>query len=238
MRLSEWLMLDESVCFLPCSAYLTFKFSIVILYLPLQTKSMYCMRYASVDLPPNQLASHPAQLEVKRRFESGELLVPCYSLFCVGYSPWLYNDMKEIVAQLESTTAPGSVPRTGAPTPISNGTAAAPLAATGASSQTEVGPVIPSTPSSSKTTPHTTELSVMGISGKKTGSKDADPVRVPSKRVNEESNDTVSNGTNGVAQNQQGPFAKRSRNISGNPSIFPPGGDGIGTVNAEDLSAK
>lgn len=70
----------------------------------------YCNRIASVDLPSGQAASLPVQLEVKRRLESGEMLVPCYSLFYMGFSTWLYDALKEAASQVSTMPISEEIP--------------------------------------------------------------------------------------------------------------------------------
>lgn len=196
------------------------------------------MRYASVDLPLYQLASHPALIEIKRRFECGELLVPCYSLFCIGYSAWLYDAMKEIIAELPGSTTPqDSTSGSRATAQISNETAAV---AEIVGSQPETGPGSTSTPSISETDAHTTEFSGVDVSGRAARSNsDTGPVLVPCKRVNADATATVSNGTTGAAQGQQGPPGKRSRNASGGPDVARlSGGVGTAAVNPVDLTKE
>lgn len=202
---------------------------------------MHCMRYASVDLPLYQLASHPAVIEIKRRFECGELLVPCYSLFCIGYSAWLYDAMKEIIAQMSgSTRSDDSTSGSRATAQISH-EAVAPVAKI-IGSQPETGPGSTSTSSISGTDAHTTDFSGVDVSGRAARSNsDTGPVLVPCKRVNADATATGSNGTNGAAQGlgQQGPAGKRSRNVSGGPDVARlSGGVGTAAVNPVDLTKE
>ena len=72
-----------------------------------QTKLSHCARVASQYLPSGQIASYPAQLDVKRRYEVGEWSVPCYTLRCVGFSMALHDALH---AAATETTSSASVP--------------------------------------------------------------------------------------------------------------------------------
>lgn len=107
-------------------------------------------------------------------------------------------------------------------------------------SQPETGPGSTSTPSISGTDAHTTDFSGVDVSGRAARSNsDTGPVLVPCKRVNADATATVSNGTNGAAQGQQGPAGKRSRNVSGGPDVARlSGGVGTAAVNPVDLTKE
>jgi hypothetical protein len=62
----------------------------------------HCVRVASQNLPPDQTASYPAQLDVKRRYEVGEWNVPCYSLRCVGFDMPLYDALHAAAVEISS----------------------------------------------------------------------------------------------------------------------------------------
>ncbi|KAI0062051.1 hypothetical protein BV25DRAFT_1885882 [Artomyces pyxidatus] len=74
MKLSEWMTLDEL------------------------TKAEHCLRVTSESLPPGQYASHAAQLDLKRRYDSGEWCVPCYSLRCVAFDVAFYDALHAAAA--------------------------------------------------------------------------------------------------------------------------------------------
>ena len=61
---------------------------------------MHCRQVASAGLPPDQNASLPAQMTVKRRYETSEWSVPCFSLRCVGFNVELYNSLHLAVEEL------------------------------------------------------------------------------------------------------------------------------------------
>lgn len=97
MKLAEWMTLDDTVRFL----YFPFGFQLT----PTQTKMMFCSRIASQGLPPNQFAPKPALLDVKRRYETGEWFVPCFSLQCVGFDMNFYDALKLAVLQTRPTVS-------------------------------------------------------------------------------------------------------------------------------------
>ncbi|ETW85230.1 hypothetical protein HETIRDRAFT_448404 [Heterobasidion irregulare TC 32-1] len=66
----------------------------------LMTKVIHCRQVASAGLPPDQSASLPAQMTMKRRYETGEWSVPCFSLRCVGFNVDLYNGLPLAVEEL------------------------------------------------------------------------------------------------------------------------------------------
>ncbi|KAL1742615.1 hypothetical protein HDZ31DRAFT_84007 [Schizophyllum fasciatum] len=72
MKLCEWMMLDE------------------------RTKQAHCHRIASHTTDNGQAPSVAAQLEVRRRYDTGEWNVPCYSLQCIGYDMALYATLHEV----------------------------------------------------------------------------------------------------------------------------------------------
>lgn len=72
---------------------------------PTQTKMTLCARIANQGLPPNQIAPKPALLDVKRRYETGEWLVPCFSLQCVGFDMNFYDALKLAVFQARPTVS-------------------------------------------------------------------------------------------------------------------------------------
>ncbi|KAI4518146.1 hypothetical protein K525DRAFT_259923 [Schizophyllum commune Loenen D] len=82
MKLSEWMMLDE------------------------RTKQAHCHRIASHAMEHGQTPTIPAQLEVRRRYDTGEWNVPCYSLQCIGYDLTLYNTLHEVA---QATSRRGSI---------------------------------------------------------------------------------------------------------------------------------
>ena len=61
---------------------------------------MHCRRVASAGLPPDQSASLPAQMTMKRRCETSEWSIPCFSLRCVGLGVELYNSLHLAVKEL------------------------------------------------------------------------------------------------------------------------------------------
>ncbi|KAI0037982.1 hypothetical protein FA95DRAFT_1313509 [Auriscalpium vulgare] len=69
MHLSEWMSLDEL------------------------TKAEHCLRSASLGLPAGQYASHAAQLDLKRRYDTGEWVIPCYMLQCVGFDNGFHDTL-------------------------------------------------------------------------------------------------------------------------------------------------
>jgi len=79
MKLAEWLTLDD------------------------QTKAVHCRRIASHELPQGQTASYPAQLDVKRRYETGEWSVPCYSLQCLGFNTPLLDALHGAAASAKTS---------------------------------------------------------------------------------------------------------------------------------------
>ncbi|TRM59835.1 hypothetical protein BD626DRAFT_506571 [Schizophyllum amplum] len=72
MKLSEWMMLDE------------------------RTKQAHCHRIAAHTTENGQTPSVATQLEVRRRYDTGEWNVPCYSLQCIGYDLNLYATLHEV----------------------------------------------------------------------------------------------------------------------------------------------
>jgi hypothetical protein len=82
-----------------------------------QTKTAYVAHVANHNLPPGQVASYPVQLEVKRRFESGECLVPCYALRCTGFNKDLYHALLSAATRLAAYAFPLSVPTSAIPAP-------------------------------------------------------------------------------------------------------------------------
>ncbi|ETW76999.1 hypothetical protein HETIRDRAFT_327583 [Heterobasidion irregulare TC 32-1] len=81
MQLSEWMNLNEI------------------------TKVIHCRQVVSAGLPPDQSVLLPAQMTMKRRYETGEWSVPCFSLRCVGFDVDLYNSLHLAVEELMRPTA-------------------------------------------------------------------------------------------------------------------------------------
>ncbi|KAJ6620344.1 hypothetical protein B0H10DRAFT_1791874 [Mycena sp. CBHHK59/15] len=75
MKLSEWMTLDD------------------------QTKLVFCARIANQKLPVGQAASYASQIDVRRRYDSGQWSVPCYTLQCVGFNMTLYDALKIAAAK-------------------------------------------------------------------------------------------------------------------------------------------
>ena len=71
-----------------------------------QTKQAHCHRIASHAMEHGQTPTIPAQLEVRRRYDTGEWNVPCYSLQCIGYDLTLYNTLHEVA---QATSRRGSI---------------------------------------------------------------------------------------------------------------------------------
>ncbi|KAH9935817.1 hypothetical protein B0H21DRAFT_759183 [Amylocystis lapponica] len=87
MKLSEWMILDD------------------------QTKAAHCARIASQIGAQNQQPPFSVQIDVKRRYDTGEWSVPCYSLRCVGFDMELYEAL-HVVAKTISPTNVLSQPST------------------------------------------------------------------------------------------------------------------------------
>ncbi|THH20048.1 hypothetical protein EW146_g1246 [Bondarzewia mesenterica] len=83
------------------------EFELIVEGQPNQTKLLHCSRVASEELPEGQTASYPAQLDVKRRYETGEWSVPCFSLRCVGFDMQLYDNLHLLAQQLSRPAMPG-----------------------------------------------------------------------------------------------------------------------------------
>ncbi|KAI0314784.1 hypothetical protein OF83DRAFT_1174441 [Amylostereum chailletii] len=87
MKLSEWMVLDES------------------------TKTGHCKRMAAQleSLPLGQIPSQISQQEIKSRFDTGEWNVPCHSLRCVGFDAALSASLAALLAPVPATVRPSEL---------------------------------------------------------------------------------------------------------------------------------
>jgi hypothetical protein len=64
------------------------------------------MRVANQNLPPGHTASYVAQIDVKKKYDTGEWSVPCYSLRCVGFNFPLYQALCGASSGTQNGAAP------------------------------------------------------------------------------------------------------------------------------------
>ncbi|KAF9464605.1 hypothetical protein BDZ94DRAFT_1307841 [Collybia nuda] len=81
MKLAEWMTLDEA------------------------TKLTICTRIANQGLPPDHPVTYPIQFNIKRQYETGERLIPCFSLRCVGFDMNFHYSLDLAVEQARPTVS-------------------------------------------------------------------------------------------------------------------------------------
>jgi hypothetical protein len=65
----------------------------------------YCTRVASIKLPP-----YHVQFDLKRQYDTGKWMVPCFSLQCVGFDMIFYQNFRHAVSQARPTVSKPASP--------------------------------------------------------------------------------------------------------------------------------